>query len=192
MGTAFLGIADGIDVQGNAVETQRAPQPLQHDDLLGVDVGTFETQRFDIELVKLAVTALLRTLVAEYRPCGPHALRTIVREIVLDRGAHDAGGCFRTQRQALTIEPIFERVHFLFDDVGDLADRAHEQRSGFDQGHLHVTIAVLTGDVAYGRVEVLPQWRRVGQQIVHAAHGLNHAGHDLTQRPSAQATSGPA
>ncbi len=76
----------------------------QHHDLLGVDVGPGKAQRLDVELVKLAVAALLRALVAEHRARGPHALRPLVGQIVLDRRAHDAGGGLRAQRQAVAVE----------------------------------------------------------------------------------------
>ncbi len=183
MRAAFVRIADGIDVQDNAIKAQPAPQAIEHDDLLGVDIGTVEPQRFGVELVELSVTALLWTFVPEHGPRGPYALRAFVSQIVLDRGTDDAGGRFRTQRQAFTIEPILERVHLVLDDVGDLADRAHEQRCRLDQRHLHVAIPVLRHDIAHCGVELQPQRRRVGQHVVHAAHGLNHAGHNVTRRP---------
>ena len=78
MRAALAGIADRIDRERDAGEAERAPQPRQHDDLLGVDVGPGEAERLDVELVELAIAALLRALVAEHRPAGPDALRPLV------------------------------------------------------------------------------------------------------------------
>ncbi len=89
----------------DAVEPEPAPQPRQHHDLLGVDVGPGKAERLDVELVELAVAALLRALVAEHRPGGPHALRPLVGQVVLDRRAHDARGRLGAQRQALAVQP---------------------------------------------------------------------------------------
>ena len=124
-------------------EAERAPQPREHHDLLGVDVGAGEAERLDVELVELPVAALLRPLVAEHRAAGPHALRPLVGERVLDRGADDAGGRLGTQRQALAVQLVLERVHLVLDDVGRVADAAHEQRRRLDDRHAQVAVAVL-------------------------------------------------
>ena len=68
MRAALVEIADRIDLEPRAVgEPERAPQPRQHHHVLGVDIGTREAERFDVELVELAVAAPLRTLVPEHR-----------------------------------------------------------------------------------------------------------------------------
>ncbi len=88
---ALFGIADRIDREARAVgDAKRAPQPRQHHDLLGVDVRTGEAQRLDVELVELPVAPLLRPLVAEHRAHGPHALRPLVGERMLDGGTNDS------------------------------------------------------------------------------------------------------
>ena len=124
--------------------------------MLGVDVGAGKAQRLDVELVKLAVAAPLRPLVAEHRAGSPDALRPLVSQVVLDRRTHDAGGRLGTQGQALAVQPILERVHLVLDYVGDFADRAHEQRRGFDHGHAQVAVAVLPEHLAHRVLEALP------------------------------------
>ena len=159
-------------MQSDAVEIERAPQPGKHDDLFDVDVGTGEAQSFGVELVKLTVASLLWTLVPEHRSRGPHPLRPLVGETVLN------GGCrLGSQRETLAVETVRECVHLFLDDVGDFADRAHEQRGRFDQRHLEVAIAVMGEDFPDHVLEVLPQGRLIGQHVVHAAHGLDDAGH---------------
>src|SRR6185437_1131945 len=106
MALAVVGIADRIDLQRQVGEPERLPQPRQHDDLFGVDVGTGESQRLDVELVELAIAASLRTLVAEHLARYPHALRAFVDEVVLDRRAHDSRSRLGTQRQTVAGELV--------------------------------------------------------------------------------------
>jgi hypothetical protein len=73
--------------------------------------------------MKLAIAPLLRALVAKHRAEIPQPRRLPVQQAMLDAGAHDAGGAFGPQAQAVAAE-ILEGVHLLLDDVGDLADRA--------------------------------------------------------------------
>ena len=160
-----------------SASAERAPQPRQHHDLLGVDVGARESQRLDVELVELPVAAFLRALVAEHRAAGPHALRPLVGERMLDRGADDAGGRLGTQRQALAVELVLERVHLVFDDVGRIADAADEQRRRLDDRHAHVPVAVLREHGARGVLEALPERRVVGQHVVHAADRVERRRH---------------
>src|SRR5689334_17272389 len=89
MRAPLVRITDRIDREPDAGEAQRTPQPREHDDLLGIDVRAGKAQRLDVELMKLAIASFLRTLVTEHRTAGPHALRPLVNEIVLYRGAND-------------------------------------------------------------------------------------------------------
>ncbi len=173
MCAALLGIADGIDRQANpVVEAQLAPQPREQDHLLGIDVRTRKAERFDVELVELAVTAFLRSLVPEHRPGEPHALRSLVSQVVLDRGADNARGGFGTKRQAFGGQLVLERVHLLLDDVGRLADRADEQRRRLDDRHAQVPIAVEREHATDRVLEALPECGLVRQHVVHAAYRL--------------------
>ena len=79
MRAALVRVADRVDLQLDAVEPERVPQPREHHDLLGVDVRAREAERLDVELVELPVAALLRALVAEHRSASPHALRPVVQ-----------------------------------------------------------------------------------------------------------------
>src|SRR5207244_5295167 len=171
--SALFRIANRIQMQSDAVEPETAPQTRQHDDLLHVDVRAGEAQGLDVILMKLAVASLLRTLVAQHRTRHPYTLWALVGEVVLDRSAHDAGGRLGTQGEALAVQPVLESVHLVLDDVGDLANGAHEQRRRFDDGRAHIAVAILREHFPDGVVEALPQRRVVGQHIVHAANGLN-------------------
>src|SRR3546814_7319368 len=75
-------------------QAQALPEARQHDDELGVDVRAGKAQGLDVDLVELAVAAALRAFVAEYGADAVDALRPVVQQIVLDAGAHHAGGHF--------------------------------------------------------------------------------------------------
>src|SRR5205823_11616974 len=124
-------------------QTERAPQPRQHHDLLGIDVGPGESQRLDVELMKLPITAFLRAFVAEHRSAGPYALGPLVGQRMLDRRADDSRRRFGTQRQALPVQLVLERVHLVLDDVGRVAKAANEERSLLDDRHAQVAISIL-------------------------------------------------
>ena len=150
------GVADRIDLQSDIGKAERLPQAREHHDLLGVDVGTREAERLDIDLVELPIAAFLRALVAEHRAAGPDPLRALVDQVVLDGGAHDAGRRLRAQRQRLAVQLVLERVHLVLDHIRVLADAAHEQRRRFHDGHAHVPIAVLRKHGTRGVLETLP------------------------------------
>jgi hypothetical protein len=110
--------------------------------VFGIDVGSFEAKSFDIDLEELAIAAALWPLMAEYGPHAPHAPWRIVGEVVLDRGPHHARGELRAHRELFAIQPVLERVHLLFDDVGDFADAAHEQLGVFQDRRANLLIPV--------------------------------------------------
>lgn len=60
-------------------------------------------------------------------------------ETVLDDRAHDAGGAFGSQREALTIA-VGEGPHLLADHVGRLADTPREQGGVFEDRQLDVPV----------------------------------------------------
>ena len=149
----------------------------RHRDLLGVDVRAGEAERLDVELMELAIAALLRTLVAEHRSRRPHAKRPLVCQVVLDRRADDARCRFGTQRQALAVQLVVERVHLVLDDVGVLADAAHEQWRRLDDRHAQVAVAIALEHVARRLLELMPRRRLVGEHVVHATHRLQCFSH---------------
>ena len=103
--------------------------------------GPAIAERLGAVLVELAVAALLRPLVAVHRAAVPEALRAVVEQAVLDRGAHAGGGAFRAQRELLVVQLVAPGIHLLLDDVGRLADGAAEQRRVLDQRHADGAVA---------------------------------------------------
>ncbi len=82
--------------------------------------GSVGADQLDVDLVELAVAALLRPLVAEHRAGVENLLRQGLRQAVGDQRAADAGGAFRPQRDGITAA-ILERVHLLRHDIGGFA-----------------------------------------------------------------------
>ena len=139
--------------------------------MLCVDIGLRVAQRLGIELMELAIAPLLRPLVPEHRSRGPHPLRALIGQVVLDRRTHDAGSRLGTQRQALAV--VVEGVHLLFDDIGRVADAADEQRRRLDDRHAEIAVTVLRERLPRGLLDALPKRCLVGQDVVHAANGLD-------------------
>ncbi|MNN39952.1 hypothetical protein D3C81_1540090 [compost metagenome] len=95
---------------------------------------------------------------------------------MLDGRTHGGGSAFGTQRQLLAVERIGEGIHLLLDDVGHLADAAHEQLRVLDDRRAQLLVAVGAQHGARGILEMLPQ-RRIGRQhVVHALHALQRLG----------------
>ena len=158
-------------------EAEVAQQRAAHQDLLGVDVGPGEAERLDVDLVELAVAALLRPLVAKHGDAGPDAQRPVVERVVLDHRAHDAGGGLGAQRQPVAVHRVLEGIHLLLDDVGHFAEAAHEQRRRLDDRRAHVGVAVAAHQRAHLVLEPLPARRFRRQDVVHALDGAQGFAH---------------
>ena len=99
VGSAALLVAERVDFQhglaGDAERLQDIPAAGDH---LGVGQRLGRADQLDVDLVELAVAALLRPLVAEHRAGAEHLLRQRLGQPVGHQGAADAGGGFRPQR----------------------------------------------------------------------------------------------
>jgi hypothetical protein len=105
--------------------------------------------------MELAITPLLRSLVAKHRTHVPQTLRLVIKQAVFFTGA-DATGCpFRAQRDAFAIA-IIEGIHLFLDDVRDFADGTFEQVCGFQNGKANLLIAVALENIGKGTFDVLP------------------------------------
>ena len=138
-------------------DAQLAPQIGAHGDDFGVDVGTFKAQRFDADLVKLAVAPFLRALAAEHRPHVPQLLRGVIQQVVFDYSAQAGSGAFGAQTQAETVVGIGEGVHFFADYVGFFADGAHEKIGRLDDGGTDLCVAEAARPAQHGFFKGLPQ-----------------------------------
>src|SRR6185369_2201842 len=166
------GRAERIEMQLDALQPQRAQQPRAEHDQLRVDVGTGKAECFGIELIELAEAPRLRPLVTEHRTGAPDALPLVVQQAVADHRAHDAGGRFGTQRQGVAAR-ILEGEHLLLHDVGELADRALEQRRVLDDRHADFLVAVRGEQLARDAFEAMPARDVRREDVVHSTRRLN-------------------
>jgi hypothetical protein len=160
-------LAEAVELEPDVftlLQPELAQQRAREQDLLGVHIGADEAERFDVQLVELAIAALLRPLVAEHRTHRPQAQRPVVQRVVLDHRAHDAGGRLGPQGQPVAVHRVLEGIHLLLDDVGDLAQAAHEQRRGLDDRGQQVLVPIALQHGAHRGFEPLPH-RRAGQRL---------------------------
>ncbi len=177
---ALVGLTQAVELELDVPaldQPELAPERTQHQDQFGVHVRPGVPERLDVELVELARAPLLRPLVAEHRAQLPDAQWAVVERVVFVDGAHDAGGGLGPQCQAIAVHRVFPGEHLLFDDVGDLAQAAHEQRRRFDDRRAQVAIAPAREQVAGLALDPFPACRLVGQHVVHAFDGSDAFSH---------------
>ena len=124
---AVLGVAEVVEVDHQIVEPQPQEELVHRRQQLGVGERRVGADDLQADLGELPVPPVLHPLVAEHRPEVVQAQRVgAVAEAVLDPRPGHAGGPFGPQRERAALA-VGEGVHLLVDDVGGLADRAHEQ-----------------------------------------------------------------
>ena len=74
---------------------------------------------------------------------------------MLERGPHDRRGPFGPKRQA-PAAAVYERIHFLFDDVGRIADAAYEEFGRLENRRANLAVAEPIGERADPRFERAP------------------------------------
>lgn len=170
MRRALFGLTERIQFEADAGESEVVPQTLAHHDDFGVGVRPGEAERLHADLMELAITPALRTLMTEHRTDVPQTLRAVVQQVVLDGRAHDRRGVLRAHRQMLAVERVGEAVHLLLDDVGHFADAAREQLRVLDDRRADVLIAVCAQHRLDGGFEEIPQRGILREDVVHALH----------------------
>ena len=181
VGQTLIGLPQAVDLELDPLEAQRGPEVTGQHDELGIDVWPGKSQRFGAELVELAVAPTLRTLVPEHGPHVIEALAAVVKQRMLQGSAHHAGGVLRPQCQLLTVEAVLEGIHLLLDDVGDLAQTPHEQRSGFNDGRAQIAVAVAAHQSPQGFFQPLPVRGRGRDDVVHAFDGAQFLSHGVVR-----------
>ena len=131
---------------------------------------------FDVELVKLAVAACLRSLVPEHRPhrVQPHRLRMDV-QAVLDVGPEQRRGRLGPERERLA-RPVLKRVHLLLDDVRGLADPASEQLGPLEERQTDFLVSVGFEHAPGRGLDAGPLLGGRRQNVVNPAYRLDHSG----------------
>jgi hypothetical protein len=158
-----------VDFQLQSGQTEPLPHACAHYNQFRIDVRPLVSERLDVELVKLAISPLLRFLVTEHRPGGPQFLALIVQQSIRDARPHHAGSRLGAQCQAHLV-PILEGVHLLLDDVRHFANRAAEQLGMLQDRQSYFPITVGFDDITDNGLQVTPDRHRVRQDVVHSAY----------------------
>ena len=157
---------------GDAQLPDQRPREVEH---LGVDRRVRDAEDLDVELMELAVPALLRPLVPEHRAEQVHLRRRHrLLEAVLDKRAHEARRRLGAQGDALA-PLVGEGVHLLLDDVGRLARALGEQFLAFDDRRADLGVAVALEEPPRHRLHALPALHLARQDVVGSPDRWNHA-----------------
>src|SRR5712691_9214249 len=106
--------------------------------------------------MELAVAPSLGALVAEHRTNRVQANRFGVHEkSVLDIGAEERRGCFRTEGQRFTTS-ILKRVHLFLDDVRGLADAPRKHFGPLEDRQPDFLVAIRLERSTSHSLDVLP------------------------------------
>src|ERR1700736_5743810 len=91
--------------------------------------------------MELAIAAGLRPLAPEHRSHAPHPQPVFPQQPVRYHGPHDARGGLRAQCDVI-FTLVDEAEHFLFDDIGEIADGTIEQLSLLDDRYAKFFVPV--------------------------------------------------
>ena len=162
-----------VDVGGKPRQAQAFEQFIEQEDQLGVNIGGFDAENFSVDLVKLAVSALLGAFPPEHgaeKKKFSHRIRGI--HLMLDIGPADGGRGFGPQGELVPF-PVFKGVHLFFDDVGGFPDTPGKQPGFFNDGDTDLLVS--EGAEQGGRFlfHPLPQGDVFRQYISKPAYGLH-------------------
>ena len=144
-------------MQGHVVNAQLLQQLIRHRQQLHIGLRLARADHLGVDLVELAVAALLRALVAEQRAVGGDLERRILLPAIGEVGARDARGELRAQGERIPAA-VLEGIHLLRHHIGRLAQRTREHLGLFEHRHFHPAEAV---------------------QPPHALEGFDHEGESL-------------
>ncbi len=120
--------------------------------------------------MKLPAAAFLWALIAEHGPPVKKLQRQFLGQSVRDKSARHAGRAFRAQRNAFAAS-VLERIHFLGDNIGRVAQRAGKHVGKLEDRRRNLAEAVELchppGSVFHMAVHPL----FVGQEILGPPYG---------------------
>ena len=167
-----LGAAHGVQRELESLEAQGLQEVDGDEDNLRVHHRVLLPQRLNAELMELAHTASLWTIVAEHgADIEQLHQRAVAIELVLQVGAHRRGRVLRTQCDAAATA-ILERIHLLVHDVGAIADAALEELRMLEHRRADLLITVAVAEVADLPFHIVPLADAVGQDVLGAAWGI--------------------
>ena len=175
-GFAAVAIAERVEVQRDALDPQFLQKLVGHRQQFDICLWFPRADDLGVDLVELAIAALLRTLVAEQRPMRRDLERRMLLPAVRQKSARDPGSEFGPQRQAFPAA-IVEGVHFLADDIGRLADRTAEHFGFLEHGHFDAAKAIELAHAFEGFDDEGEGFRIGAENVLGSANGLGCLGH---------------
>jgi len=140
---------------------------VQHSQNLGIDFSIFNPDNLSSDLMKLAVTPFLRTLITKHRP---HVIqfrnRVEIIEPVLNERTHHRDRPFRAQGDGM-ITLIVKCVHLFFNNICRFPDRATEKLCFFRNRCADFSKSVSPENFAYRLLQKLPGFDFTRQDIIH-------------------------
>ena len=134
--------AHGIDERLRLADAEAGEEGVGHLDELGVDGRVLFAEDLDVDLVELAVAALLGLVVAEH---GPHVVEAQGRGLevqpVLDDGPGDGRRVFGAEGDG-PAPLVDEGVHLLDDDIRGRAGPSFEELGVLDDRGPELAVAV--------------------------------------------------
>ena len=162
-------VAHRVDEESKTGEADRLVETVSQRDDFDVHGGVLGAEHLDAELVVLAVTALLGTLVAKGRGEIPGLPRR--RGTVLDEGPHDRGGSFGTQRVG-ALAAVGEDVHLLGGHLTLFTDASVEDADVLEHGGDDQFKTETVGELRERRDESFPLRGGVAEDVVGPNGGL--------------------
>ena len=172
---AFVGLSKAVDFKAPVAQAKFTPERGGHQNQLGIDFRPGESQCFRTDLVELAIAAPLRTFPTEHRAHVVKALGAIVEQVVFNDRADHTRRIFRPHAQVLTVtmlvRAVLKGIHLLFDDIGHLANAAHEQAGVLKDRGANIAIGMAVHQQADLVFKPLPTRRLRRKYVVHAFDG---------------------
>ena len=161
-----VGAADGIDVDGQALEAQIAQDAKQGADELRLHHGRLAAKAFHAKLVMLPQASRLGLLIAENRGVEIIHLagQGIGEQMILDQRAHSPCRALGLERDA-AVSLVLEGVHFLLHDVGGIPHTPQEKLGMLKNGRADLPIARQRGPAPHDALDGLPDMRVLRQHI---------------------------
>ena len=168
---AALAVSQAVEFECNEIAQPEGREDISAKrDNFGIGQWFDDPYKLNPDLVKLAIAALLRTLVSKHRPPVEQFQRHMLGQAVGNEGAGHAGRVFRTKRDAVSTA-IGEGVHFLSDDIRTIAEGTGEDLGEFEYRGGYFAEPVLRGDSrTRGAPRMAPPSVFVGQNIACAAN----------------------
>src|SRR3989338_1663924 len=171
------GTADGtsqrIEFDFQIVDTQPLKKLINHVNHLRVNSWVGNAKNLGTNLVKLAITALLRALITIH---GTYVIitrhRITLGTFILYIGPHDGRGAFGPQGQGLSL-PINKGIHLLLNNTGRLPNGTDKKIEFFQDRGPHLFITVEGKQFSGMILDELPHMDLGREDIIHPTKGFN-------------------